>query len=329
MDTAGADTAGQRTGRHRVTPSNARVTSFAIVIPTYNEGADIGPTCEALLALDPPADELIFVDGASTDDTPDVIRRHLVRPSMRLIMQDAKRGISAGRNAGIRAASSDVVVFVDADVLLPRDFLRRIARHYENGADAVGVEAEVPNTHSVYGRFLQAEHEFLFRRDEDVTWTQAFSCRREVALQAGLFPDELPLGAEDTEFVRRLDRRTDRRLMDRTIVVRHVTPSTMHDFWNQWQHRGASLPFLRHRIHHVSLSMLVAERMAAACWSLVFVLTVVPVAHRAASMASFSQRRWFDLPAFLALNVLQLVAHRVGEWRGLVRLSLAPAAHHG
>lgn len=299
--------------------------TFAMVVPTYNEASDVGSTCEALLNLRPVPEEIIFVDGASTDGTTSVIRRYLVHPSMRLIVEPSKRGIAAGRNVGVRAATSDIVVFVDADVQLPTDFLARISRHYEQGLDAVGVEAEVPNTDSVYGRFLQAQHRYFYGTDEHVGWTQAFSCRRALALEAGLFPEELPLGAEDSEFVRRLSTRTDRRIIDRTIVVRHVTPSTMHDFWRQWRDRGASLPFLRYRIHHVRWARLLAERAAAAAWSLLFVAAIVPIVWRTLGLASLSRRRWLDVPPFLALNVVQLLAHRLGEWQGVIRLARSPA----
>lgn len=305
-------------------PDAPQPLTFAIVTPTYNEAADIGATCEALLGLTPRPDEIIFVDGASTDKTAEIIQRYLVHPSMRLIVEPAKRGISSGRNAGVRVATSDIVVFVDADVQLPPDFLSRLSRLYVEGADVVGVEAEAPNTESAFARFLEAEHKSLIRGGK-VGWTQAFSCRRTLALEAGLFPEELPLGAEDTEFVRRLDTRTRRRVMDRTIVVRHVMPSTMRDFWRQWHDRGASLPFLRYRIHHLPWPRLIAERIAAAVWSLLFVVTVVPTARRAITLASLSSRRWRDLPVFLGLTLLQVCAHRLGEWSGLVRLAHAPS----
>lgn len=48
---------------------SARPLTFSIVIPAYNEASDIGQICEALLALTPEPEEIIFVDGASMGDT--------------------------------------------------------------------------------------------------------------------------------------------------------------------------------------------------------------------------------------------------------------------
>ena len=306
------------------TSGAARRLTFTIVIPTHNEAADIGATCDALLELSPEPDEIIFVDDASTDDTRSVIRRYLIRPSMQLIEERSNRGVATTRNVGARAARGDVIVFLNADVRLPSDFLLRVSRHYEQGADYVAVESEVINTDSVYGRFLQAQHQHFFGGDKPVTWTEGFSCRRALALQAGLFAEALPgAGGEDGEFVERLSRLTSRGVIDKTIVVPHVTPSTMAGFWRQWHSRGVAVPFLRHCVHRLSWPMLVTERIAAGLWSLLLVLLAVPEVSRAVVLAGRSKRRWSDVPSFVALSILQQLAHRAGEWQGMLRLYLA------
>ena len=298
--------------------------TYTIVVPTYNEATDIGSTCDALLALVPEPEEIIFVDGASTDGTQSMIRPYLIRPSVQLIAERSKRGVSAARNSGALASKGDVLVFLNADVRLPADFLLRLSRHYDQGADYVSVESEVSNTDSVYGRFLQAHHECF---SGPVTWTEGFSCRRSLALQAGLFAEALPgAGGEDGEFLQRLSALTSRGVIDETIVVPHVTPSTMGDFWRQWHGRGLNLPFLRRRVDHLSWPMLIAERIAAAAWSLLFGLLGVPVVSRAVALARRSKRRWSDVPPFVALSILQHLAHRAGEWQGMLRLYLADTA---
>jgi hypothetical protein len=44
---------------------------------------------------------------------------------------------------------------------------------------------------------------------------------------------------------------------------------------------------------------------------------------RAAALTPLSARGWFDLPHFLGLSILQLVAQRIGEWKGMFRLYVA------
>ena len=295
--------------------------TFSIVIPAHNESRDIGPTCDALLRLTHET-EIIFVDDGSTDDTVEVLQRYLARPSMKLLRQPSNRGQGAARNAGVRAATGDVVVFLDADVLVPPDLLQRLSVHYEHGADYVEVHSDVANASSVYARFFYAQQQHLHDSKGAVGWSQAFSCRRPLAVQAGLFPETFPAVGEDGEFVRRLENVSSRRVVDKSIVVSHVVPDTMSEFWKQWHGRGIGVPFFRHDTQHVSWPRLLAERTAASLWSVLLIATVLPVIWRAGAIASLSTRGWRDLPAFTALTVLQTVAHRTGEWRAIVRLGL-------
>ena len=309
-------------------PGTETTPTFTIIVSAYNESRDIDSTCEALLQLSPQP-EVLFVDDASTDNTADIIRRYLVRPSMRLIRQRTNRGVGATRNVGTKAATSDIVVFLDADVRLPSDFLRRLSRHYEQGADYVVVESAVANIASTYARFFQAQHQYLFGGNQPVGFSQGFSCRRSLALSVGLFTETVPGagGGEDGEFARRLSMKTNRGVVDKTIVVGHVVPDTMRLFWNQWEGRGVAVPFFRRGVHHAKWPLLVVERLAAALWSFLLVIVIVPVARNAVALASRSERRWSDLPSFLALTVLQVLASRFGEWKGMCRLYLSRAAN--
>jgi glycosyltransferase involved in cell wall biosynthesis len=93
---------------------NSRVVST--IIPCYNHGALLARAVESVMSCrDELGREIIVVDDGSTDDTPAVCAK-LMRtfPSVRTIRQP-NRGLSSARNAGIRAASGDLVHFLDAD----------------------------------------------------------------------------------------------------------------------------------------------------------------------------------------------------------------------
>ena len=304
--------------------------TYTITIPTYNETDDIGATCDSLLRLAPEPDEIIFVDDASTDDTRSVIREYLSRASIQLIEQRTNRGVGAARNVGAKAATGDVIVFLDADVRLPSDFLQRLSSHYERGADSVAVESAAANMASTYARFFQAQHEHLFGEDrleqnQPASFSQAFSCRRALALSIGLFTESVPGsgGGEDGEFAKRLSMETSRGVIDKTIVVSHVVPDTLRHFWRQWVGRGMAVPFFRRGVTGTGWPLLIVERLGAALWSLVRLIAIVPGARHAVALASHSERRWTDVPSFLALTVLQVAALRFGEWKGLFRLLLS------
>lgn len=299
-----------------------RTPSFSFVIPTLNEAVDIGGTLDAALAQRLPPREVIVIDGGSTDGTPDIVRRYAVRGPVCLLEQCGRPGVGAARNQGIRAATGDVVVVLNADVTVPPDFLERLAPLYAAGYDCVSVESRVENLGDAIGRFIQAEHELRYSLARGVVgWTEGFSCRRDLAL-AVPFPEEIPgAGGEDVVFFGRLQARGAVWRLESPIVVTHRTPSTLRDFWRQWQGRGRAVPYLEHRVLGRPLHAVIAKRALAALRSLLLGLTVVGPLTGAWRRARRSPRQLRDLPVFWALDHVRMVAHRSGEWGGLLRMA--------
>ena len=83
----------------------------AIVIPCYQHAHFLSDAIESALNQSVSPAELLVVDDGSTDSPHEVVRRYC---SVRLLQQE-NRGLAAARNAGLRAVSSDKVIFLDAD----------------------------------------------------------------------------------------------------------------------------------------------------------------------------------------------------------------------
>jgi glycosyltransferase involved in cell wall biosynthesis len=86
--------------------------TFSIITCTWNSAAWLDASIQSVLMQDHPSIEYIFVDGGSTDGTLERIRR-LERP-YRLI-ENVGGGISRAMNAGIDAATGDVVAHLHSD----------------------------------------------------------------------------------------------------------------------------------------------------------------------------------------------------------------------
>ena len=104
---------------------------ISVIIPVFNRSAVIGRAIESVLNQTYPAHQVIVVDDASTDETPRVLERYL--PRIRIIRLTQNRGVSAARNAGIRAATGDWIAFLDSDdQWLPEKLQMAVEFHREH-----------------------------------------------------------------------------------------------------------------------------------------------------------------------------------------------------
>lgn len=97
----------------------------SVVMTAYNEERWIGDAIASVLAQTVPDLELIVVDDGSTDGTVEQVRRFGDDPRVRLVEQE-NGGPSRARNAGIAAAHSEWVAFLDSDDLWMPDYLERV-----------------------------------------------------------------------------------------------------------------------------------------------------------------------------------------------------------
>jgi GT2 family glycosyltransferase len=90
----------------------------SVIIPTYNRAALLPEALDSVYAQEGTGElfemEIIVVDDASTDGTPEVVRRY---PGVKYIRLATNRGESAARNAGLRASTGKYVAWLDDDDL--------------------------------------------------------------------------------------------------------------------------------------------------------------------------------------------------------------------
>jgi glycosyltransferase involved in cell wall biosynthesis len=104
---------------------------LSVVIPTLNEERNVGWVLERLPDL---VDEVILVDGRSTDDTVAVARS--VRPDIRVVMETTP-GKGAALRAGFAAARGEFVVMIDADGSMDPAEIVRFVDALQSGCDFV------------------------------------------------------------------------------------------------------------------------------------------------------------------------------------------------
>ena len=84
-----------------------------MVIPAHNTEKYVGECIESALDQTHPDVEVIVVDDGSTDGTPEVLAGYSDR--IRVVAPGRRRGVSAARNAGVKASSGNWIKFLDSD----------------------------------------------------------------------------------------------------------------------------------------------------------------------------------------------------------------------
>src|SRR5688572_18334232 len=113
------------------------IPSISVVVPNFNGGATIDATLRSLVDQDYPRLQILVVDGGSTDESIDIIRRYEQHISWWVSEKD--RGQSDAINKGFSRATGEIVNWLCSDDVLLPGALARIAMAFaENpGADVV------------------------------------------------------------------------------------------------------------------------------------------------------------------------------------------------
>jgi hypothetical protein len=111
------------------------VPDLSIVIVTFNARDDVA-RCLRSLTDAPPATphEIVVVDNASVDGTPDLVRD--LGSAVRLIALPSNRGFAAANNAGIRATTAPLILLLNSDTIVPPGAIDAMVARLASRADA-------------------------------------------------------------------------------------------------------------------------------------------------------------------------------------------------
>lgn len=108
---------------------------ISIVTISYNCESEIEDTIKSVIGQPYDNKEYIIVDGASKDGTMRVVDRY--RDKIDIIISEPDKGRSDAFNKGIKHATGDYIVMMNAGDLLAEDALNKFARSYTPGCDVI------------------------------------------------------------------------------------------------------------------------------------------------------------------------------------------------
>ena len=181
---------------------------------------------DALAASDYPACEIIVVDDCSTDNSAEVSRQR----GAAVLKMTHQSGPAAARNFGSQQARGDVLLFVDADVVVHSNAIRRVAESFENnpGLGAVfGSYDDEPAEKNFLSQYKNMFHHFVHQQanpEAETFWAGCGAIDRRIFAAVGGFDGDLYRrpAIEDIELGYRMRRQGHRILLDKDLQCKHL-----------------------------------------------------------------------------------------------------------
>jgi cellulose synthase/poly-beta-1,6-N-acetylglucosamine synthase-like glycosyltransferase len=201
------------------------------VIPAFNSAKYIGQTLERLKVLDYPQDkiEIIVVDDASTDNTGEIAKKY----GCKVIRRNKKGGCAPAKNTGVTHAKNEIVAFIDADVIVTKEWLRMLVAPFKD-PHVGGVGGRIKNVfrkNNLLEKFVEHDNYYRTRRKEARSAPGSNSAyRREVFQAVGLMD---PYLGEDPDFSYRVVAHGYRIIFTDEAVVYHPFPNDIVTYFKK------------------------------------------------------------------------------------------------
>jgi len=299
--------------------------TLSVVMPVYNGLHFLQRSLPPLLTTDDEALlEVLVVDDGSTDGSAEYAREC----GARVIPSGGRLGPAGARNVAVREARGEIVLFVDADVVVHPDTVGHVARAFpdEETVAIFGSYDDTPADPGFSSRYMNLRHHYVHQQpseDAQTFWAGLGAVRRDAFLAVGGFDGEryaIP-SIEDIDLGRRMRAAGGRIRRLPEIQAKHL---------KQWTLGGVvhtdifcrGLPWARLMMEHpgafTDLNVQTSERLKAVL-ALGFVMSAIAALIGVGPL-------WLPLALFAAAafanRPLMEVFYRAGGWWLAVRAIL-------
>lgn len=181
---------------------------ISIITATYNSAQTLGHTIESVIRQTYPDIEYIIVDGASTDDTQQIVKRY--EPQLRGKMKwlsEKDHGIYDAMNKGIQMATGDIVGILNSDdYFTSDDIIEQLASAFHDES----IDAVYGDIHFIRNGQPDKCIRYYSSKRFSPVWLRfgfmpahpSFYCRRKIFKKAGLYKTDYQIGSDYEMMVR-------------------------------------------------------------------------------------------------------------------------------
>ncbi|RLG78824.1 MAG: glycosyltransferase family 2 protein, partial [Thermoprotei archaeon] len=228
-----------------------------IIVPTYNEAKLIEKKLDNIYEQEYPRDklEVIVIDSASTDGTPELVRRWMKkRPDidLKLITENERRGKAYALNHALKHATGEIAIITDVDALWPNKTLMKSLKWFADPIVGAVSCLKKPVGSNVKGieKYYRQYYNILRVAESKAHSTPIFhgelaAFRRSLLEKLSGFPTDL--GADDSHTATQIALMRYRAIIPEDLWVEEIVPNENY-FW--WRIRRA-----QHLIQHFARTL--------------------------------------------------------------------------
>jgi len=197
---------------------------ISLIVPVHNNPRDLVECISALKAEAYPGSEIIIVDDGSTDKTGSVA----VGLGVMVLHIKDNAGSAAARNFGARHARGEVLMFIDADVLIAPNTIVHVLRFFSQHPEFAGVFGSYdahPRAEGLVSQYRNLLHHYVHQHgksEASTFWSGCGAILRSAFEMVGGFNNDFTTKMEDVELGYRLKRAGYRIRLDKTLQVTHL-----------------------------------------------------------------------------------------------------------
>jgi N-acetylglucosaminyltransferase len=289
------------------------MTSLTVIVPAHNEEAGLPATLEALSRQTIPPEEIIVVDDGSTDRTGEVAAAY----GATVLTPPGNLGSKArAQNHALPHCETDLVLAVDADTVLARDYIEKIKPAFEDPRVAVAAgNVQTRFTRTIWERGRSIEYLFGFHwhrpiqhaANSPVVCSGCCSAfRREPLVAFGGFPERTIV--EDMDFTWSMQLAGHRAVYVADAVAWAADPETLTYLRKQvWRWMAGFFQNVRLHFGHLT-----TRKPLLAVWILLALLEIV------------TAPLWWATPLVLTLGMHRSLGRTLATWLGSELLFTVP-----
>ncbi|MBN2567747.1 glycosyltransferase [Candidatus Woesearchaeota archaeon] len=201
----------------------------SVIVPIRNGERTLARCLASLARQTHPSYEVIAVDNASTDTTPEIIRRFAAADPRIRYAYEPRRTRGAARNRGIDETGGRIIAMTDADCIVPTDWLVTLTAPITKGEERIVMGSQVTRQVSCWARITQEEndrHVARLRHGSHIGFFDSKSFAMDGTLMRGLRFDPRFRATEDFELFLRFKGRIPIRFVPEA-PVEHLHRTTL------------------------------------------------------------------------------------------------------